>query len=156
MEKIIIVAVGENGVIGRDGELPWEPIEEDIKFFRQKTIGNTVVMGRKTYQSLPESFRPLPDRENMVLTRSGFEPENESVKVVNSLEEAWSSSDNQKVYIIGGASIYGQALPEADKMFITEVPGEYDGDTFFPDFSSNWEEVSREKGEKVTFVRYEK
>lgn len=153
MKKIIIAAVADNGVIGRDGELPWEPIEEDMKFFREKTTGNTVVMGRKTFQSLPDEFRPLPNRQNIVLTRSSFEPE--EADVAEGLKEAWEKSDSEKVFVIGGASIYKQAMEEADKMLITEVSGEYEGDTYFPEFSEdNWEEESRREGEEVNFVEY--
>jgi Dihydrofolate reductase len=153
MEKIIIVAVAENGVIGSDGDLPWNPIEEDMEFFREKTTGSTVIMGRKTFQSLPESVRPLPERQNIVLTRSGFEPE--GAEVAGTLDEAWSKAGNEKVFVIGGASVYRQALPEAEKMLITEVKGEYGGDTFFPEFSEEeWKEVERRKGEEVEFVIY--
>ena len=154
MEKIIIAAVAENGVIGKDGELPWNPIEEDMKFFREKTVGNTVVMGRKTFQSLPESFRPLPDRQNIVLTRSDFVPE--EAEVAESLKKAWNKADSEKIFIIGGASIYRQAMPETDKMLITEVSEQYEGDTYFPEFDEdNWVVSDRREGEEVSFVEYQ-
>jgi dihydrofolate reductase len=102
---------------------------------------------------LPDEFRPLPDRQNIVLTRSGFEPG--ETEVAESLKEAWERAENEKVFIIGAASIFKQAIEEVDKMLITEVPGEYEGDTYFPDFSGeNWREVSREEKDGISFVEY--
>jgi len=130
-------------------------IPKDLEHFKEKTTGHTVVMGRKTFESLPDSFKPLPDRQNIVLTRSNFEPENESVNIANSLQEAWEKSDNENVFIIGGAGIYKQTLEEADKMILTEIHEEYEGDTLFPEYSEeNWTEVQREKQEEFDFVEY--
>jgi len=113
------------------------------------------VMGRKTFESLPDSFKPLPNRQNIVLTRSDFSPENESVNIANSLEEAWKKSENERVFIIGGAGVYKQCMEEADKMILTEIKEEYEGDTFFPEYSKeNWKEVEREKHEDFDFVEY--
>jgi len=154
MEKIIIAAVAENDVIGKDGEIPWH-IPEDLEHFKEKTTGHTVVMGRKTFESLPDSFKPLPNRQNIVLTRSDFSPENESVNIANSLEEAWKKSENERVFIIGGAGVYKQCMEEADKLILTEIKEEYEGDTFFPEYSKeNWKEVEREKHEDFDFVEY--
>lgn len=156
MEKIIIAAVAENGVIGKDGEIPWH-IPEDLQHFKEKTTGHTVVMGRKTFESLPDSFKPLPDRQNIVLTRSDFSPKNESVNLANSLDEAWEEAENEKVFIIGGAGVYRQTLEEADKMILTEIHEEYEGDTYFPDFSEeDWREIEREEHEEFDFVEYRK
>jgi len=156
MEKIIIAAVAENRVIGKDGDIPWH-IPEDLEHFRKKTTGSTVVMGRKTFQSLPDSFTPLPDRENIVLTRSDFSPKDESVKLANNLDEAWKKASNEKVYIIGGAGVYRQTLEEANKLVLTEIHEEYEGDTFFPEFSEEkWKEVEREEHGDFDFVEYEK
>lgn len=156
MEKIIIAAVAENGVIGKDGEIPWH-IPEDLEHFKEKTTGNTVVMGRKTFQSLPDSFKPLPDRENIVLTRSDFEPKYESVKIANSLEEAWEKAENEKVFIIGGAGVYKQVMQEADRMILTEILEEYKGDTYFPEFDEEtWREVKRDERDNFDFVDYRK
>lgn len=149
MEKIIIAAMDEEKAIGRDGKIPWH-YPEDMKHFKEKTTGYSVLMGRKTYESLPEDFRPLPDRENIVLTRS--DPEfNESVKVVNSLEEAYQSAENEKLFIAGGASVYKQTLKDADRMILTKIPETHDGDTFFPEWDKeNWDlESRREEGELV-------
>lgn len=155
MQKIIIAAVAENGVIGKDGDIPWH-IPEDLKQFREETIGNPVVMGKNTFYSLPEDYRPLEGRTNIVLTRSGLD--NESARVANSLEEAWEiakETGNDKVYIIGGTSVYEQTLEDADKMVLTEVHEEYDGDTFFPEWKDeNWKEVEREDHDDYSFVEY--
>lgn len=149
MEKIIIAAMDQEKAIGKDGDIPWH-YPEDLKHFKEKTTGYSVLMGRKTYESLPEDFRPLPDRENIVLTRS--DPEfDESVKVVNSLEEAYQSAENEKLFIAGGASVYEQTLEDADRMILTRIPETHDGDTFFPDWDEeNWDlESKREEGELV-------
>ena len=149
MEKIIISALDEERAIGKSGDIPWH-YPEDLKYFKEKTTGYSVLMGRKTYESLPEDFRPLPDRENIVLTRS--DPKfNESVKVVNSLEEAYQSAENEKLFIAGGASVYEQTLDDADKIILTKIPGTHDGDTFFPEWDEeNWDlESKREEGELV-------
>ena len=154
MEKIIIAAVAENGAIGKDGDIPWH-IPEDLEHFKQKTTGHPVIMGRKTYESLPENFRPLPDRTNIVLTRSDMDEE--GIRVVRSLEEAYSIAEelDDKPFIIGGASVYKQALSEADKMILTEVKKEVDGDTFFPEFDrEEWNEERREEHEDFDFVTY--
>jgi dihydrofolate reductase len=156
MEKIIIAAVAENGVIGKDGEIPWH-IPEDLQHFKEKTTGSTVVMGRKTFQSLPDSFTPLPDRENIVLTKSDFSTQNGSVKIANSLDEAWRRASNERAYIIGGAGVYEQVMEEADRMILTEIHEEYEGDTYFPEFSEeNWKEVEREKHEDFDFMEYKR
>ena len=157
MEKIIIVAIAENGVIGKDGDIPWH-YPEDLKHFKEKTMGHPVIMGSSTYRSLPEDYRPLPERKNIVLTRSGIETD-ESVSVANSLEEAYSiaEKDPQKAFIIGGSTIYEQTLEDADRMIITRVHKEFDGDTFFPDWNKeNWEEVERKEKEEISFVTYER
>ena len=154
MKKIIIAAVAENGAIGKDEDIPWH-IPEDLEHFKQKTTGHPVIMGRKTFESLPENFRPLPDRTNIVLTRSDMEKE--GIKVVGSMEEAYSIAEelDDKTFIIGGASVYEQGLPEADKMVLTEVKREVSGDTFFPDFDrEEWNEERREEHEEFDFVTY--
>lgn len=155
MEKIIIVAIAENGVIGKDGDIPWH-YPEDLKHFKEKTMGHPVIMGSSTYRSLPEDYRPLPGRKNIVLTRSGIETD-ESVSVANSLEEAYSiaEKDSKKAFIIGGSTIYEQTLEDADRMIITRVHKEFDGDTFFPDWNKeNWEETGREDRDELSFLEY--
>lgn len=157
MEKIIVAAVAENNVIGKDGDIPWH-YPEDLKHFRETTMGHPVVMGSSTYRSLPEEHRPLEGRTNIVLTRSGVDAD-ESVKIANNLEEAWeiAGQHGEKVYVIGGAAVYEQVLPEADRMVITEVHDEPRGDTYFPDWNEdNWEEIERDDREEFSFVTYER
>jgi dihydrofolate reductase len=157
MEKIIIAAVAENGVIGKDGDIPWH-YSEDLKHFKQKTTDHSVIMGRKTYFSLPEDFRPLPGRKNIVLSRSNPELP-ESVNLANSLEEAWDIAENHsgKAFVIGGAGVYEQAMNESDKMILTRIHQEYEGDTYFPERNKeNWEEIERDDREELSFVEYRK
>jgi len=158
MEKIIVAAMDENRVIGKDGDMPWH-YPEDLKHFRKLTTGYPVVMGRKTYFSLPKDYRPLSKRKNIVLTRSDVDVPDE-VSVANSFEEAWHVAEKtgkDKVFVIGGASIYEQSLEIADKMIITEIHGEHDGDTYFPEWDEdNWEEVERDDREELSFVTYER
>lgn len=157
MKKIVIAAVSENGVIGKDGDIPWH-YSEDLKHFKETTMGHPVVMGKNTFYSLPEDFRPLEGRTNIVLTRSGID--DESVREANSLEDAWRIADgtgSKKVFIIGGASVYQQTLEEADKMVLTEIHQDYEGDTFFPDYDEDsWKEIARDDGEEFSFVEYER
>ena len=156
MKKVIIAAVAENMVIGQDGDIPWH-FPEDLKHFKEVTMGSPVVMGRGTYESLPEDFKPLPGRTNIVLTSSNPDYK-ESVKIANSLDEAWqiASEKGEKVYIIGGASVYEQTLDSADKMILTEIHEEYEGDTYFPEFDEEkWKEVERKDREELSFVTYQ-
>lgn len=143
MKVSLIVAVDAEGGIGRDNDLMWH-LPEDMKFFKEKTSGQIVVMGRKNYESIPERFRPLPKRENAVLTRNeDFEAE--GCKVFHSLNEcliAYENEEERTVFIIGGGEIYRLALEEdvVDKMFITHINKAYGADTFFPQFdASKWE-----------------
>lgn len=153
MKKIIIAAMDEGKAIGKNGEIPWH-YPEDLKHFKEKTTGYSVLMGRKTYESLPEDFRPLSDRENIVLTRSNT-TFNESVKIANSLEEAYEAAENEKLFIAGGATVYRQALDDADKMVLTRIPEKHDGDTFFPEWEDeNWELQSRRKNGELVFEEF--
>lgn len=124
--------------IGKDNEIPWH-YSEDMKFFREKTMDNPIIMGRKTYESLPEDYRPLPNRKNIVLTRSEKEF-HESVSKANSLEEAYEVAENygDKVFIAGGSSVYEQTLENADKTIVTEIPGNHGCDSFFPNLGDDW------------------
>jgi len=154
MEKVIVAAVSENGVIGRDGDIPWH-YPEDMEHFRELTVGQPVVMGRKTFQSLPDNYRPLPDRHNIVLTRSGFE--HEGVETAESLEEAYEIAGkySDTVFIIGGSTVYEQAMDDADRMELTRIHKEYEGDSYFPEFDRNrWNETGKEDREELSFVTY--
>ncbi len=153
----IIVAVAENGVIGDKNALLWH-IREDMQFFRRTTSGHAVIMGRKTWESLG---RPLPNRENVVITRQDVEIE--GCRVVHSLEEAVALFDPQEeIFVIGGAQIYAEALNIADRLYITKVGCAYEGDTSFPEWDESawcleWSEHHAE-GESYphpfTFCRY--
>jgi dihydrofolate reductase len=135
----LVVAVARNGVIGRDNDLPWR-LPDDLKHFKAITLGKPVVMGRKTFESIG---RPLPGRENRVVShRSGFEAP--GCRVFASLEEALSGPEPE-VMVIGGGQIYTAALPLAQRLYITEVDAEVDGDAKFPGIDpEGWREVSCE------------
>ncbi|MFF1821827.1 dihydrofolate reductase [Kribbella sp. NPDC058245] len=148
MSIILIAAVGANGVIGRDNDLPWR-IREDLQHFKQLTLGHTLVMGRKTYDSIG---RPLPGRRTVVVTR---QPDwsADGVQVVHTLEEALKQDGD--VYVAGGGEIYRQALPYADRLELTEVDQSPAGDVTFPAFDrSDWTETARDTRDGFTFVSY--
>jgi len=155
----IVVAVSENGVIGKDNKLIWH-LPVDLKFFKDKTSGHHIIMGRKTYESVG---RPLPNRVNIVISRSA-DYIAEGCIVVHSIKEAIGAVvDDSEVFICGGAEIYKEALDVADRMYLTRVHHEFEGDTFFPDFDSRiWiekERIRMEPDEKnkyaCSFITYE-
>ncbi|MFI3304933.1 MAG: dihydrofolate reductase [Rikenellaceae bacterium] len=146
----VIVAVAQNRVIGGENRLLWH-ISEDLRHFKAITSGHPVVMGRKTFESLG---RPLPNRENVVITRSQIEIE--GCRVVHSLEEAFALfRPKDQVFVIGGAEIYKASMPLADRFYLTRVHRDYKGDTSYPEWSeSEWSVVSREhfeRGEKYEY-----
>ena len=136
----LIWAQSHDGVIGMDGGLPWH-LPEDMRRFRALTTDATVVMGRLTWESLPERFRPLPNRRNVVLTRA---PSYDApgAHVVGSLDEALTASDD--VWVIGGAAVYAAALPRADRLLVTDVHGEFAGDVVAPTIGPEWQETARD------------
>ena len=138
----MVVARAENGVIGRGGDLPWR-ISADLKYFKAVTMGKPVIMGRKTYESIG---RPLPGRTNIVITRDRAWAA-ESVMVAHSLDQALAAANAvEEAMIIGGAEIYRQAMDRTDRVYLTEVHAEPEGDAVFPDLDpQQWREVSREK-----------
>ena len=139
--------------IGKNGEIPWH-YPKDMNHFKAKTTGHSVLMGRKTYESLPENYRPLPERENIVLTRSNPDLD-ESVKIANSLDEAYEITENNKLFIAGGASVYKQAMKDADKMILTHIPGKHQGDTFFPAWNEDeWMLSSRRTEDELIFEEF--
>ena len=160
MEIILIAAVSKDKVIGKQGGIPWK-IKEDLSFFKEKTLNSPIIMGRATYNSIG---RPLPNRLNIVMTRSvkNTEGVTEVTSVEKAIEAASKNKDSSKVYVIGGENIYKEFLPIAQKMIITEVDLYIkDGDTFFPEWNiSEWEEQSRdqreENGIRFSFVEYTK
>lgn len=139
----IIVAISRNGIIGDRNSLLWH-IAEDMRFFRRTTSSHAVIMGRKTFESL--GCRPLPKRDNIVITRNS-DLRFEGATLVHSLDEAIRSvTGDDEAFIIGGAQIYAEALPIADRLYITRIDRDYEGDTRFPEYDSSlWRLVSREE-----------
>lgn len=135
----IIVARSRNGIIGKDGKLPWY-LPEDLKFFKEKTMGFPVIMGRKTWESIG---KPLKGRENIVLTTNPSYQVNGAIKV-SSLEEALTLFTGD-IFIIGGATLYKQALPLANKVWITEIDKDFEGDATFEALNKEWKLIWEEK-----------
>jgi dihydrofolate reductase len=158
---VVVAAVARNRAIGRHGELPWH-MPEDLAHFRNLTMGHAVVMGRRTWESIPGRFRPLPGRRNIVLTRAaGWAAE--GAETASSLDDALERLAGETVvYVIGGASVYAEAVPRADALELTELGIDVDADTFFPEVDhAVFVEVSREPhvsagGVPFAFVRYER
>lgn len=142
MKLSIIVAMDRNRVIGKGDALPWH-ISEDLKHFKKITMGKPIIMGRKTHESIG---RPLPGRENIILTRD-TSYQAEGCTVLHSIEEIFEHcKDIEEVMITGGAEIYKLALDKVSRLYLTEVHTEVEGDTCFPEFERNeWSEVSREE-----------
>lgn len=152
----IIAAVADNGVIGKNGRIPWN-IPEDLKNFKNLTTGNTVIMGRKTWESLPAPSRPLPRRHNIVISRS-----------INMLDGALVSPDLESaitkgkeygasIFIIGGESVYKEGLKFADILYISHVKGAYEGDAYFPAFSAeDWALAIEEEHDKYVYRVYKR
>jgi dihydrofolate reductase len=124
-------AQSANGVIGRDGNLPWH-LPEDMKHFRSLTAGATVLMGRRTWESLPPRFRPLPGRRNLVLSRTLQSDPQDGVEPFPDLRQALAAVSGD-VWVMGGAAVYRAALPFADRIVVTEIRELFDGDTYAPD-----------------------
>lgn len=141
----LIAAVAQNGVIGKNNDLPWK-LPDDMKYFMNTTQSHHVIMGRKNYDSLPPKFKPLANRTNWVVTRqSNFEAP--GCHVVPSLSYAVEQIKKEKpdeLFVIGGAEIYKLALPMAHRLYLTEIKAQIDGDVFFPSFDrKEWKEISR-------------
>jgi dihydrofolate reductase len=153
-EIVIIAAVAKNRVIGKDNRLLWH-LPEDMAHFRALTAGHTVIMGRKTWESLPERFRPLPGRRNIVITRQAAYAA-PGAELAGSLEKALELASTATVaFVIGGEQIYRQAMAVADRLEITEVALEPEGDAWFPQVAAvDWEEVARTAGTGFTFVTF--
>ena len=143
----IIAAVAQNRVIGINNDLPWK-LSGDMKYFAKTTTGKSVLMGRKTFESIFNKLgQPLPNRKNYVLSRT----ENflEGVEIIRDLPDFVKKHKNEEVFVIGGASIYELALPLADKLYLTEVDAKPKGDAFFPEFDINkWQLISEEKNQR--------
>lgn len=159
----LIVAYTKNRVIGMKNDMPWY-LPADLKHFKEITDGQTVIMGRNTYDSIVKRLgHGLPNRQNIVLTRTPA-ANTDSTIFVTSLPEALQVADREQVFIIGGAQVFTQSLPEVDKVYATEIDATLAGDTFFPELSDNdWTATSTEahtKDEKnqypYTFITYER
>ncbi len=159
----LIAAVAKNGVIGKGNALPWH-LPEDLKHFKALTTGHAVIMGRKTWESLPPKFRPLPNRLNIVITRDSayVAP---GATVVHALDEAVKVSAGEtarKLFVIGGAELYAHALLHAQRLELTEIDAAFEGDAHFPDFDrAQWREIRRDSGKSdsgldYAFVTYER
>src|SRR5699024_9760519 len=155
MTLAAIVAHDPNLVIGLNDGMPWH-YSDDLKYFKRITMGHPIVMGRVVFEDLNE--KPLPGRENIVLSRSkNYQP----VPTFSSIEAALKHVEGEElVFVIGGAQIYRQLLPKVDKLFVTEIHQEYEGDTFFPEYrhqiGSVWKEIKRDKHPELSFVVYKR
>jgi len=146
MKLSLAWAMAQNRVIGRNNNLPWH-LPEDLKYFKRITMGKPIIMGRKTFESIGKA---LPGRTNIVVTRNP-DYSAEGIRIVSSLDEARSLSESivktdgmEEVVVIGGAEIYRLAMPLADRLYLTEIHAEVEGDTYFPEFDrSLWQEVTR-------------
>jgi dihydrofolate reductase len=139
----LIVAVSRNNVIGKDNSLPWT-LPADLKHFRETTTGHAVIMGRKTFESIG---RPLPKRRNIVITRQAdYAPG--GVEVMSSLEAALAATaKDEEAFVIGGGEIFRQALPQANRVYLTRIETDIEGDAFFPELDpGEWQEVSSRPG----------
>ncbi|WP_276369579.1 dihydrofolate reductase [Chryseolinea sp. H1M3-3] len=161
----MIAALSRNQVIGKNNDLPWK-LPDDMKYFMETTKGHHTIMGRKNYDSIPQKFKPLPQRTNIVVThQQNFNAP--GCIVVNSVEKGLQlaeRSNESEAFIIGGAEIYKLGLPHANRLYLTEIAAEIEGDTFFPTFDRNqWKETSRKHHDKddrhaysFDFVVYDK
>jgi dihydrofolate reductase len=146
----IIVAMDKNRLIGRNGRLPWR-LPDDMKWFREQTMGKPMVMGRKTFESIPDRFRPLPGRHNIVLTRQRDtrqrDYEAEGVTVVHTIEAALAAAGAvDEIVVIGGADLYGQLLPQTKRLYLTLIDAEFTGDAYFPAIEGTaWREIYRQE-----------
>ena len=156
----IIFARAANGVIGLDGAMPWH-LPEDMVHFKRMTMGWPVIMGRKTWDSLPPRFRPLPGRSNVVVTRQA-QWVAQGALVANSVLDALKLCEgSSEVWVIGGAQIYAQTEPLAQRIEVTEIAQDFEGDAFAPKLGTHWTEAAREahvssNGLKFSFITYKK
>jgi dihydrofolate reductase len=161
MQLNLIWAQARNGVIGKQGTMPWH-LPEDLAHLKRTTLGCPVIMGRKTWDSLPLRFRPLPGRTNVVITRQhdwqedGALPARDMLEALSICEHMSVILENnpEQVWVIGGAQIYAQALPLAQRVVMTEIEADFEGDTFAPILGADWHETSREQHTSATGLMY--
>lgn len=146
----LIVAISRNGLIGANNQLPWH-IKEDLQHFKTITSGSTIIMGRKTFESIG---KPLPNRRNIVLTRD-LTFKSEGIEIVHSVNEILSlCTQESETFIIGGGEVYTLLLPYADKLYITLVDIDIQGDTHFPNYANDFIQISSKLGEQVDSTGY--
>ncbi|MCO6430916.1 MAG: dihydrofolate reductase [Deltaproteobacteria bacterium] len=155
-----IVAMDEGRVIGRDNALPWH-LPDDMKRFSKLTRGHTVLMGRKTFESLPPKYRPLPERKNVVVSRhltvaEGTDVVDSPEKFINQCKQGMIALPSEKLWVIGGEQIYRAAMPLTDEIYLTLVEGRHDGDAFFPSFEEDFKLAEDEKHEGYSYRLYKR
>ena len=157
MSFALIAAVADNNCIGINNQLPWN-IPEDLDFFKKTTLGKTVLMGQKTFESILGYLgKPLPGRKTVVITRDTSFQAPQGVRIFYSLDEAFEKLKNEEVFVCGGASIYAQTVNRVDTLFITHVHQTPNGDTFFPPIDKSiWRETTREDHNGFSFVTYKR
>ena len=149
----LIFARARNGVIGHNNTLPWH-LPEDLAHFKATTLGQPVIMGRKTWDSLPFKFRPLPGRMNIVVTRQS-DWHSDGAHVVHSVDEALQACPTEaQPWVIGGAELYRLAMPLATRVVVTEIDADYEGDAFAPELDASWQEASRTTHVAANGLRY--
>jgi dihydrofolate reductase len=149
----LIYARAANGVIGKNGALPWH-LPEDLAHFKRTTMGCPVIMGRKTWDSLPPKFRPLPGRTNIVLTRQADWHENGAQPCKDLREALQICEQSSDIWVIGGAQLYALAEPLACTAVVTEIDHDFDGDAFAPHLGADWTETQREPHTTSGGLRY--
>jgi dihydrofolate reductase len=159
MKLGLIYARARNGAIGKDGALPWH-LPEDLAHFKRLTMGCPVIMGRKTWDSLPPKFRPLPGRANIVITRDAEWGAAGAERAASLPQALTLCAHHPQAWVIGGAQIYAQALSLADTVEITEIDADFEGDAFAPELSAPWQQIAREPhisagGLHYSFVTYQ-
>ncbi|MFO7927677.1 MAG: dihydrofolate reductase [Halobacteriota archaeon] len=160
MRIALVAAVAENGVIGSNGGMPWH-YPEDLRRFKQTTMGHPVVMGRATYESIERRLGgPLPGRTNVVLSRRDSLDLPDGVVHATDLDEAFDAAESaleegqETVYVVGGATVYEATIDRADELVVTEIPETPAGDTYFPEIGPEWVEHDREVEGELAFVTY--
>jgi dihydrofolate reductase len=153
MQLGLILARSRNGVIGKAGGLPWH-LPEDMAHFKQVTMGCPVIMGRKTWDSLPQRFRPLPGRTNIVVTRQRDWLARGATRAASLPEAIALCAGESQAWVIGGAEIYAHALPLAHTAEVTEIEAEFEGDAYAPRFGPEWREIARRRERSSTGLEY--
>lgn len=156
----LIYARARNGVIGKNGVMPWH-LPEDLAHFKRTTLNHPVIMGRKTWDSLPPRFRPLPGRTNIVITRQTSWNADGAHRAASLQDALQLCKDAEKVWVIGGAQIYAHALPLADEVVATEIDADFEGDAYAPSLGESWQAVTRDdlttaNNLSLSFVTYKK